>query len=136
MNVYQKILIKLYEVTGGKDSETVDLKELIKEEGFYPSYQDIFQHMNRQGWIAEAGRSDIVKITHWGVKEAKKSQTGKLRGISQTKKDANRLKAEVKEFLVMTEEFANDTTEENYQQVKNKNDVINEAIDKLKANFD
>ena len=43
MDVYHKILVKLYEVTGGRDSKKVDFAELLKKEGFYPSYADIFK---------------------------------------------------------------------------------------------
>ncbi len=135
MNVYKKILVKLFEVTGGKDTEAVDFKELIKSEGFYPSYRDIFKQMSQQGWIAETGREDIIKITHWGIKEAKKVQTGTKDGTREIQRSANRFKEDVKEFLVMTEEFANDITEEHFKLVENKFDKINEAIKELKVNF-
>ena len=49
MDVYQKVLVKLYEVTGGKDTQTVDLKELVKELGFLGSYPDIFSMLSRSG---------------------------------------------------------------------------------------
>jgi hypothetical protein len=135
MNVYKKILVKLYEVTGGKGSEAVDFKELVKKEGFYPSYQDILRYLNRQGWIMELGTADKVKITHWGIKEAQKSQTGSVDGTRELKKNANRLKEEIKELLVMSEEFANDVSEENFNAVKNKFDKINVAIEQLKTNL-
>ena len=75
MDVYQKVLVKLHEATGGKDSQTVDFKELVKGLGFLGNYPDIFKQMSRQGWIAETRRVDVVCITHWGIKEA-----GKLSG--------------------------------------------------------
>jgi len=73
MDVYQKVLLKLYQVTGGKDSYTVDLKDLVKGQGFLGNYNEIFQMLNGQGWIAETPKANYVRITHWGVKEAKKS---------------------------------------------------------------
>jgi hypothetical protein len=135
MNVYQKILVKLYEVSGGKDSNVVDIKELVKSEGFLPSYKDIYKQMSQQGWIAETGRDDLVKITHWGVKEAKKVQTGVTDNSREIQRTVNRLKAEVKEFLVITEEFANDISAEHYQLVEKKSNEIKAALDALKANF-
>ncbi len=135
MNVYQKILVKLYEATDGKDSVSVDFKELVKKEGFLPSYIDIFKQMSQQGWIAESGRSDVVNITHWGVKEAKKSQLGTDDSVREVQKNANRLKEGVRELLVMTEEFTGKVSEENFDQVKGKFDEIKEAIDKLNTSF-
>jgi hypothetical protein len=135
MNVYQKILVKLFEVTGGKDSKSVDLKELTKAEGFYPSYNDIFKHLSHQGWITETRRSGVVRITHWGVKEAKRSQSGGDDGGRQTQKAANILKAEVKELLVMTEEFCGDISEDKFKQIEEKFNVVQNALSKLKANY-
>jgi hypothetical protein len=38
MDVYHKILTRIYEVTGGKDTVEVDLNDLLKQEGF------LFEH--------------------------------------------------------------------------------------------
>jgi len=135
MDVYHKVLNKLYEMTGGKDSQTVDLKDLVKGQGFLGNYEDIFQMLNGQGWIAETPKLNYVRITHWGVKEAKKSAvTGP--DVSQTiKKETPRLIAETKQFLIMLEEFASNTTEENYTQIEKKLNEINSAIGKLKSDI-
>ena len=135
MNVYQKILVRLYEITGGTDSVTVDFRELLKKEGFYPSYDDIFKQLSHQGWITEGGRDGIVKITHWGVKEAKKSQTATPDGQRELKKSATKLKEEVKELLVMSEELAADTSAEQFEQVRGKLDNVNSIFEKIKENF-
>jgi hypothetical protein len=50
MDVYQKVLLKIYQVTGGKDSQLVDLKDLVKNLGFLGNYGDIFQKLNEQGF--------------------------------------------------------------------------------------
>jgi len=84
MDVYHKILVRLYDITDGKQSKTVDFVDLVKGEGFYPSYSEIFRQMSQAGWIAEAGRSDVVKITHWGIKEAKKSKSGGGTGFKES----------------------------------------------------
>ena len=135
MDVYHKILVKLYDATGGKGSKSVDFIDLVKAEGFYPSYQDIFKQSSQAGWIAEAGRNDVVKITHWGIKEAKKSKSGAPDSSRALGKDANRLRANVKELLVMTEEFSSDISEENLKQVEKKFGEIKKAIEKLKADI-
>ena len=38
MDVYHKVLARLLEATGGRESEKVDIKELVKKEGFLSSY--------------------------------------------------------------------------------------------------
>ena len=133
MDVYHKVLNKLYEVTGGKDSHTVDLKDLVKVQGFLGNYNDIFQMLNGQGWIAETPKLNYVKITHWGVKEAKKSENSAPDNSQNVKKEATRLIAETKQFLIMLEEFASDSSEENYAQIQKKLSEINSAIGKLKS---
>ena len=135
MDVYHKILIKLYDVTGGKDSKKVDFADLVKKEGFLPSYPDIYKQMSQSGWIAEAGRSDTVNITHWGTMEAKKVLAGGGDSKKELEKLSTRLQTNVKEFLVMTEQFVSDMSPENFELVENKLDVIKRSIDKVKKSL-
>ncbi len=134
MDVYHKILVKLYEVTNGKTSERVDFVDLVKKEGFYPSYKDICSHLNNQGWIIELGR-DLVNITHWGVKEARKVSKGGGNTQRELKKSINRLKAETKEMLVMTEELMGDPSEDSYKLVEAKFEDIKKSLGKVKENI-
>ena len=133
MDVYHKVLAKLYEMTGGSESQTVDLKELVKKEGYLPSYPQIKEHMSGQSWIAETSRVDTVKITHWGVKEAKKTQTGGSDGLQAAQKEVNRTIAETRELVVFLEELASDLSEENILKAEKKLAEINSAIQKLKS---
>jgi hypothetical protein len=135
MDVYHKVLQKLYETTGGKDSQTVDLKDLVKGQGFLGNYEDIFQMLNGQGWIAETPKLNYVKITHWGVKEAKKSESNGPDISQAIKKETTRLTAETKQFLIMLEEFSSDTSKENFVQIEKKLNEINLAIGKLKSSI-
>lgn len=132
MNVYKKMLVKLFEEADGKDSKTVDFKELTKREGFYPSYKDIFKHLSQQGWITESGREGDVRLTHWGIKEGKKIQSGVPDGTLEIKRSVNKLAGEVKEFLVMTEELASDISDGNLKQVEEKFQIVNDAIKELR----
>lgn len=138
MDVYHKVLVKLYEVTGGKDSEAVEFKDLVKDMGFLGSYPNVFQELSRQGWIAETRRPDVVKITHWGVKEAKKTQTGG-ESISEAakilKKETNRLIGNTKEFQIALEEFSSDSSDAKFKQVEKKFDELKEGVDKIKENI-
>lgn len=133
MDVYHRVLVKLYEVTGGKESETVDLKELVKKEGYLGSYPQIKEHLSGQSWITETARVDAVKITHWGVKEAKKSQTGGGDDSHAVKKEINRTISDTRELMIFLEELANDVSKENIARAEKKLGEINSAIQKLKS---
>lgn len=136
MDVYHKVLLKLYEVTGGKDSVTTDLKDLVKNQGFLGNYHDIFQMLSGQGWIAETPKLNFVKITHWGVKEVKKSGGDQPDKSQLLKKEATRIAAETKQFLILLEEFSSKTSEESFRQLEKKMGEINSAIGKLKTSIE
>ena len=138
MDVYHKVLVKLYEATGGRDTQTVDFKELVKAQGFLGNFDDIFQRLSGQGWVAETNKANYVKITHWGVKEAQKAASGTTDAVDESqelKKDANRLMSDTRQFLIMLEEFAADASKEKFGQVEKKLGEINSAIDKLKKSI-
>ena len=136
MDVYRKVLLKIYQVTGGKDSQLVDLKDLVKNLGFLGNYNDIFQKLSGQGWIAETPKLNYVKITHWGVKEANKASSYEPNTAQVVKKEATRLIGEAKLFLILLEEFSSDASERNFVQMQKKLDDINSAIKKLYANIE
>lgn len=133
MDVYHRVLIKLYETTGGKESETVDLKELVKKEGYLGSYPQIKEHLSGQSWITETARVDAVKITHWGVKEARNSQGGVSDSTQAVKKEINRTIADTRELVIFLEELANDASQENISKAEKKLGEIITAIQKLKS---
>jgi len=133
MDVYHKVLMKLYQVTGGKDSHAVDLKDLVKNLGFLGNYNDIFQMLSGQGWIAETPKLNYVRITHWGVREANESNNGEPDAGQAVKKEAAKLIAETKQFMIMLEVFVSDVSKENFGQIEKKADEINTAIGKLKS---
>lgn len=135
MDVYQKVLFKIYQVTGGKDSQLVDLKDLVKNLGFLGNYNDIFQKLSEEGWIAETPKLNYVKITHWGVKEASSLGNFEKPGAAMTiRKETLRLVAETKQFLVLLENFAANASESNFDEVQEKINGIHSAIKKLWAN--
>jgi hypothetical protein len=136
MDVYHKVLLNLYNVTGGKDSQSVDLKDLVKGQGFLGNYGDIFQMLSGQGWIAETPKANYVRITHWGVKEVKKATDVTPFAAQNAKKEAAQLISDAKLFLIMLEEFASDTSVENLKQVEKKLTEINAAIGNLKSGIE
>lgn len=138
MDVYHKVLVKLYESTGGRDSQAVDFKELVRGLGFLGNYADILQNMSDQGWIAETTKANFVKITHWGVKEAQKSLTGSSDNSDNSKelkKIVNNLRDEAKHLLIMLEEFSSDVSKEKLAQIEKKIGEINTTIAKIKTSL-
>jgi hypothetical protein len=133
MDVYHRVLVKLYELTGGKESETIDLKELVKKEGYLGSYPQIKEHLSGQSWITETARVDAVKITHWGVTEAKKVNAGGSDNSLVLKKEVNRLISDARELIIFLEELANEVSKENISKSEKKLADINSAIQKLKS---
>lgn len=136
MDVYHNVLRKLYEVTGGRDTEAVDFKELVKAQGFLGNFEEIFQMLSDQSWIVETSKANYVKITHWGVKEAKKSASGaESSGDAQElKQAANQLVNDTKEFLTLLEEFASDASKEKFKSVEKKFGRISSSIAAIKEN--
>jgi hypothetical protein len=135
MDVYHKVLAKLFEATGGRESEAVDLKELVKKEGFLPSYPDIFQHLSRQSWIAETPRPDVVKITHWGATEAKKSSSSVADNGQAIKRETTRVISEARELISILEEFSNDASRELLAKAERSADSIGAGVRKLKESI-
>lgn len=139
MNVYHKVLVKLFEETGGRDSQTVDLKELVKALGFLGNYPDIFKHLSRQGWIAETRRSDVVLITHWGIKEAKKAGGDLVEesaSLKILKSETNKLKSDIKEFGIMLDEFSVEKSKASFTGLEKKFSLLRQSMDKIKENVE
>lgn len=139
MDVYHKVLLKLHEETGGRDSQLIDIKELVKGLGFLGSYPDIFKQLSRSGWIAESRRPDVVSITHWGIKEAKKigSDSGDISESAKiVARETERLKGDVKQFAIMLDEFAEDKTKSSFQNIDKIFGQLVDAVGKIKANVE
>lgn len=132
MNVYQKVLLKLYEVTGGNESQAINFADLIKKEGFYGNYNTIFKELSGQAWIAETGKADWVKITHWGIREAKSAQAGLSTEGQIVKREANRLTGEARELINLLDNLARENTKDNFSKVEEKAADIYKAISALK----
>ena len=133
MDVYHRVLLKLFEETGGSDSKAVDFADLVKRLKFHANYPSIFKELSVQGWIVETGKADWVKLTHWGIEEAKKSQTGESGDAPELKKDSNRLLAEARELVGLLENLAADATKDKLSSVEKKISQLNSMINDLKS---
>jgi len=132
MDVYHKILTRIYEVTGGKDTVEVDLNDLLKQEGFYSNIDNISQHLTTESWVAETPRPRVVKITHWGTAEAKRVLTNTPDVQREVSKDANRLLGEGRELLIMLEEFATSPVGPKFGPIQKKVDDLTSILARIK----
>lgn len=132
MDVYHRVLTKLFEETGGSDSKAVDFADLVKRMKFHANYTSIFKELSVQGWIVETGKVDWVRLTHWGIEEAKKSRAGDD-GDYETKQDFNKLLSEARALVGLIEVLANDANKDNLSVVENKVLRMNAMIVELKS---
>jgi hypothetical protein len=135
MDVYHKILTKIYEETGGRDSKDVDLSDLLKREGFLPSIDNIAGQLSSEGWVTESSRRHVVRITHWGVAEAKKALSGAPDKGQILQRDSARMLTEAKEFLVMLEEFVGKPTSEKFKVLEEKLEAVVSIGSRVKKNL-
>ncbi|MCS6873060.1 MAG: hypothetical protein N2Z23_03880 [Pyrinomonadaceae bacterium] len=135
MDAYRFVLTKLYEAAGGRDTKPVDFRELLKQIGYYSSYADIFERLSREGWIAEdEKRPHHVRITHWGISEAKKMLSGAAESnLATLKKNVNQAVATAKEIVVLLESF--DNSKDALIEIERKLTEINNLIAKIKSNI-
>jgi len=134
MDVYQKVLVKLNEVTGGKDNVDADMVELLKREGFYPSIDDILEKLSSEGWITET-RPKTVRITHWGVMAARKIKSKEPDSANILDRQAVRFQNEVKELLILAEEFNGKATEDNFSRIEKKLGEISSTAKKIREHL-
>lgn len=126
MNVFHKVLVKIFELTGGKDSVEVDLVELLKKEGFFPSIDSISRQLLDESWITEGSRKNIYKITHWGVAEAKRVLSNVPDKVNEIDKDSTRLLTEARELCIMLEEFAAKPDSKKFDRIEKRISELNE----------
>lgn len=137
MDVYHQVLIKLYEESEGKTGKTVNLMTLAKSIGLHGNYGDIFEHLNREGWIAESVKADFVVITPDGARQARKTLDGA--GGNQANKlevthHLNRTAALARELADLLEAKAKDSVDD-FTEITAKMTELQTQMAQLKANF-
>ena len=133
MNVYHKVLVKIFEITGGKDNVDVDLVDLTKKEGFYANIDNISRQLQDESWITEGSRSNIVRITHWGATEAKRVLSASPDKANELTKESNRLLNDGKEFSIMLEEFAAGPDDEKLTRIEKRIAEMSERCRKIRS---
>lgn len=134
MDVYHKVLAKVYETTGGRDNADVDFVDLLKREGFYPSIDEIKAYMSGESWITETSNVNTIRITHWGVAEAKKTLAATPDSANIVTKQSNRLLFETRDFIVILEEFMGRPSADNFKGVEKKFGELSAIFKTIKEN--
>jgi peroxiredoxin family protein len=136
MDVFHKVLTRIYNDTGGKETAKADMGEILKQEGFFPSLEEITSHMVKEGWITEAGTKTQVFITHWGVAEAKKSLKNKPDTSRAVEKDSKQLISNAKQFVVVAEEFADEPSKSGIKLVEKHLADLGTLLNKIREELD
>lgn len=134
MDVYQRVLVKLNEITGGRDNVDADMVELLKQEGFYANIDDIMDKLSVEGWITES-RPKTVRMTHWGIMAARKIKAKTPDSANILDKQASKLENEVKELLILVEEFNGKTTADNFGRIEKKIADVGAIAAKIKEHI-
>jgi len=133
MDVYHKVLSRIYEISGGRESEDVDLVELTKNEGFYPSFENIRSHLSTEGWVTDSPRPDNVRITHWGIAEAQRALRAESGSTEPAERQASRLLADAKQFVIEIEEFASDPDGKGLKIVEKRLGSMSETVQRIRS---
>ena len=133
MNAYHEVLVKLLEVTEGKDSKSVDLKDLVKKLGLHGNYTSIYERLNEEGWVSEDRKTDFMRMTHWGIAEARKAASTQGGVVEKpTSQTATKCAATAKEFATLLDSFANNATKDNLEKLENKFSDLETAFNLIK----
>ena len=133
MDVFHKVLTRIYELTGGRDNQEVDFVELLKAEGFYPSRESIKNHLGTEGWITDGIRPDHVRITHWGMAEAKKTLADPDASGQGLDRHTTRLLAAARDFSIEIGEFVAKPNPSTIKPVEHRISEINNLLTKIKG---
>jgi hypothetical protein len=133
MDVFHRVLTRIYEVSGGRDSQEVDFIDLLKKEGFFANRDSIKDHLSTEGWITDANRADHVCLTHWGMAEAKKA-LGKSNDIGTgLDRDIERLTSAARDLARAVDEFASGRTTKTLKPVDERLDELIDLLSRIKT---
>jgi len=133
MDVFHKVLARIYEISGGRETQEVDLIELLKKEGFYANRDSIKDQMSTEGWITDAARPGYVRITHWGMAEAKKASRGGDKQENGVAQQVEKLKTVARELAISIDELGKNATAKSLKSVEQRLTDINSMVAEIKS---
>jgi hypothetical protein len=108
---------------------------LLKREGFFPSRDSIVSHISNEGWVIGTDRQYVVRITHWGAAEAKKSMANLPDRTHAAQKDVTSLLNGSRELVKMLEEFADGPSKEKLNSIDKRFSDLSAVIERLRSNL-
>jgi len=133
MDVFHKVLTRIYEISGGRESQEVDLIELLKQEGFYANRDSIKDHLSTEGWITDAPRPNHIRITHWGMAEAKKAVVDPKDAGPNIERHTTRLLAVSRDFSIVIGEFVAKPDKKTIKAVEDRFSEIENLLSTIKG---
>jgi len=133
MDVFHKVLARIYEISGDRETQEVDLIELLKKEGFYANRDSIKDQMSTEGWITDAARPGYVRITHWGMAEAKKASRGGDKQENGVAQQVEKLKTVARELAISIDELGKNATAKSLKSVEQRLTDINSMVAEIKS---
>ena len=133
MDVFHKVLARIYEISGGRETQEVDFIELLKKEGFYANRDNIKDQMSTEGWITDAARPGYVRITHWGMAEAKKSGEGGRKEENGVEQQIEKLKTLAQRLTLSIDELGKNTNAKSLKTVEQHLSETNGIVTEIKS---
>lgn len=128
------MLLKVFEASKGRESVDIDFVEIAKREGYFPSIDDIVSHMKSESWVTES-RPNVVRITHWGVAEAKKAGSERPDAARNLERESNRLLNTTRDLGVVIEEFIADPGAGRFAAVDKKFAELTDAFAAVRSSL-
>lgn len=130
MDTYRKMLSKVFEAAGGRESVDVDFVEIAKREGYFPSIDDIVAYLKSESWVTES-RTNILRLTHWGIAQVRKDSAGASdsSGARKTLEELHDLTQRLSKF---SGEMLNDPTHLQIDEFLRRNAAITAVAERLR----
>jgi hypothetical protein len=110
VDVYHHILGKVYDAVGGQSKKLVNMADIVKQEGFASSKDDIFEFMSHEGWIVDAHAPGEIFLTPWGIEEHKRfserNKPDKQKHIEDAVKASNMAVSTARDLADTLEKYA------------------------------
>lgn len=131
MDAYHKMLVKIYEAAAGRESVDVDFVEIVKREGYFPSIEEISNYLRSESWVTES-RPNVLRLTHWGIAEVKKTLTNTEGGVSSFSSNKEKLVALSTELSKLVEGMSEGNANDSAKKIIRVSSDILEAAEQIK----
>lgn len=135
MDVFHKVLLKVYELTGGRENVEADLTDLLKREGYLSNIDPIDEHLAGEGWVTPGSRKYCVKMTHWGVAEARRVLADAPDKRSLLEKQTASFLSDAKQLVIMSEELSSSPSKEKLANVTKRVARMSEILENIGSNL-